>query len=143
MPYLSDLMGKPVTDVEGEPIGQVTDLIASLHGAMPPPEIVALALKRPRATILVPFSDIAVLIAPAIPLTRQLRDVVPYALGEQDLHLVRDVLDKQIIDTNGIRVARVNDLEMVRVNGHFYVANVDIGSLGLLRRLGLLKPAQW
>ena len=143
MPYLSDLMGKPVTDVEGEPIGQVTDLIASLHGAMPHPEIVALALKRPRATILVPFSDIAVLIAPAIPLTRQLRDVVPYALGEQDLHLVRDVLDKQIIDTNGIRVVRVNDLELVRVNGHFYVANVDIGSLGLLRRLGLLKPAQW
>jgi Mg/Co/Ni transporter MgtE len=33
----------------------------------------------------------------------------------------------------------VNDLELARVNGAFYVANVDIGSAGLLRRLGLLR----
>ncbi|MDH4138829.1 MAG: CBS domain-containing protein, partial [Anaerolineae bacterium] len=37
----------------------------------------------------------------------------------------------------------VNDLELVRVNGHFYVANVDVGGLGLLRRLGLAKRVQW
>ena len=52
------------------------------------------------------------------------------------------MLDKQIIDTNGVRVVRVNDLEMTRVNGHFYVANVDIGGLGLMRRLGMGKVAQ-
>ena len=49
------------------------------------------------------------------------------------------MLDKQIIDTNGMRVVRVNDLELARVNGDFYVANVDIGGLGLLRRLGLAQ----
>ena len=50
---------------------------------------------------------------------------------------MRDVLDKQIIDTNGIRVVRVNDLELVRVGDSYYVANVDISGAGLARRMGL------
>jgi hypothetical protein len=32
---------------------------------------------------------------------------------------------------------------LVRINGHIYIANVDIGGQGLLRRLGLLRIAQW
>jgi Mg2+ transporter MgtE len=56
--------------------------------------------------------------------------------------LIRDVLDKQIIDTNGLRVVRVNDLELTRLEGRFYVANVCIGGKGLLWRLGLAKTIQ-
>ena len=47
------------------------------------------------------------------------------------------MLDKQIIDMNGVRVVRVNDLEITRVNDSIFVSNVDIGGAGLLRRLGL------
>jgi len=142
MPYLSNLIEKPVADIDGEPLGRLKDLIASLRSEIPHPRIVALVVKGASGTFLVPFSDVAVLIAPAIPLARRLQDVAPYEPGEQDLYLARDVLDKQIIDTNGMRVVRVNDLELMRVNHHFYVANVDIGGLGLLRRLGLAKIAQ-
>jgi CBS domain-containing protein len=104
--------------------------------------IVALAVKRPGGLLLVPFSDVVVLVAPAIPLAKRLTEIVPYQPGENDLYLARDVLDKQIIDTDGVRVVRVNDLELARVNGHFYVANVDVGGMGLLRRLGLAKAAE-
>jgi magnesium transporter len=142
MPYLSNLLEKPIADVDGEPLGRLKDLIASLRSEIPHPKVVALVVKGAGGTFLVPFSDVAVLIAPAIPLARRLQDIVPYKPGEQDLYLARDVLDKQIIDTNGMRVVRVNDLELMRVNHHFYVANVDIGELGLLRRLGLAKIAQ-
>jgi len=142
MPYLSNLIEKPVADIDGEPLGRLKDLIASLRSEIPHPKVVALVVKRAGGTFLVPFSDVAVLIAPAIPLARRFQDIVPYEPGEQDLYLARDVLDKQIIDTNGMRVVRVNDLELMRVNHHFYVANVDIGELGLLRRLGLAKIAQ-
>ena len=38
MPYLSDLIGRPVADVDGTTIGHLTDLIASLRGDMPHPE---------------------------------------------------------------------------------------------------------
>ena len=54
---------------------------------------------------------------------------------------MEDVLDKQIIDTDGARVVRVNDIELMRVNGHVVVGNVDIGMQGMLRRLGLARAA--
>ena len=142
MPYVSDLLGKPVADLDGERLGTLQDIVASAFGEMPHPRVVAIQVKRARGTLLVPYTDVVVLIAPAIPLTRRLADIVPYQPQERDLFLVRDVLDKQIIDTDGVRVVRVNDLELARVDGHVYVANVDIGGLGLLRRLGWAKAAQ-
>jgi len=137
MPYLSTLLGKPVTDMDGSRVGRLEDLIASLHGAMPHPMVVALAVRHPGGLRLLPISAVAALVAPAIPLRQRLQDIPPHVPGEHELYLARDVLDKQIIDTSGARVVRVNDLELARVNNHFYVANVDVGGLGLLRRLGL------
>ena len=142
MAYISDLMGKPVADVDGELIGHLEDLIACVRGEMPHPAIVAIVVKRSGGMLAVPFSDVVVLIAPAIPLRKRVKDIAPYQPGEHDLYLARDVLDKQIIDTDGVRVVRVNDLELTQVDGSIYVANVDIGGMGLLRRLGLAKVAQ-
>jgi len=142
MAYMSELIGKPVVEANGERVGQLTDLIASARGDIPHPKIVAIVVKHGRTTLAVPFSSVALLAIPAVALTQSLAEIVPYEPGERDLYLARDVLDKQIIDTNGMRVVRVNDLELTRVNGHFYVANVDYGTLGLLRRLGLAKVAQ-
>jgi magnesium transporter len=142
MPYISDLMGKPVVDIDGERIGRLKDLIISLSGKIAHPEIVALVVEWSEGTCLVPFSDVTVLTAPAVSLARRRQDIVPYKQGERDLYLVQDILDKQIIDTTGVRVVRVNDLELIRVSNHFFVANVDIGGLGLLRRLGLAKIVQ-
>ncbi len=142
MAFLSDLLGKPVTDIDGARLGHLDDVVAGVRGEMPHPALVAIVVKRSNSQLLIPFSDVAVLIAPAIPLNRHLADIVPYQPAENDLFLVRDVLDKQIIDTNGVRVVRVNDLELTRFGGSFYLANVDIGGLGLLRRLGLAKTAE-
>jgi CBS domain-containing protein len=118
------------------------DLIAVKRGDIQHPEIAALVVKRHKGNLLIPYDNVAVLLAPAIPLNKRLQDIVPYQPTENDIYLARDVLDKQIIDTNGMRVVRVNDLELARVNGHFYIANLDIGSLGLLRRLGFARLAQ-
>jgi CBS domain-containing protein len=140
MPFLSELTGRTVTDVNGERIGRLEDLVASTSGNMPHPQIVALVVKRGKNTLLIPFDDVVVLIAPAIPLKRPMNEIKPFQPGEHVLYLARDVLDKQLIDTDGMRVVRVNDIELARVNGHIYVANVDVGSLGLMRRLGLARP---
>ena len=142
MPYVSELLGKPVADVDGVRIGHLDELIATIRGDVPHPVVTAIVVKRSRSNLIVPIADVAVLVAPAIPLTRQIKEVESYQPGEHDVYLVRDVLDKQIIDTNGVRVVRVNDLELTRVNDDFYVANVDISGLGLMRRLGMGKVAQ-
>ena len=140
MAFVSELLGRPVSDIDGERVGQLDDLIASVRGEMIHPAIVAIIVKRQGGQVVVPFSCITVLLAPAIALNCRPAEVQPYTPGPGDLHLARDILDRQIIDTNGVRVVRVNDLELARVNGGFYVANVDISNVGLMRRAGVPQP---
>lgn len=142
MAYLSELVGMPVADVDGERIGRIEDVVAANRGGIPHPDVVAVVVRRDGAQIIISYADLAVLIAPVVPLNKHLKEIQPYVPLENDLFLVRDVLDKQIIDTNGVRVVRVNDLELTRVNEAVYVANVDVGGMGLLRRIGLPRLAQ-
>ena len=137
MNFVSELIGRPVSDADGEQIGTLKDLLASQGEEVPHPRIVAIEVKQGSGSQIISIIDVAALIAPAIPLTKKRDAILPYQPRPSDLFLVRDVLDKQIIDTNGVRVVRVNDLELTRVNGDIYVANVDTSGLGLVRRLGL------
>ncbi|GFZ29918.1 membrane protein [Clostridium zeae] len=56
------------------------------------------------------------------------------------IYLAKDFLDKQIVDTNGKRVERVNDVRLGNINGKWQLIAVDIGTRGLLRRLGVEYP---
>jgi len=49
------------------------------------------------------------------------------------------VLDQQIVDTEGKRLVRVNDLQLARAGNQFVLTGVDVSGQGLLRRLGLEK----
>ncbi len=137
MLYASEFIGRPVVDADGKKVGKLRDLIAIRHGDVPHPQLIAIEVKQPTGTIFIPMHDIAALISIAIPLKKKLSEITPYTPQPEDFYLVRDVLDKQIIDTDGMRVVRVNDLQLTRVNGSVYVANVDVSGAGLVRRLGL------
>ena len=142
MAYLSELVGKPVADADGEQVGHLEDVLAAKTGEVPHPAVVAVLVRRGSQEYILPYADLVALFAPVILLHKRLEDIQAYAPRENDLYLVRDILDKQIIDTNGVRVVRVNDLELARVNDKVYVSNVDAGGLGLLRRLGLAGMAK-
>lgn len=137
MPYLSDLIGRPVADVDGQILGNIIEVLAHIQPDIALPRIAALVIKKRKQLLPISIEEVAVLIAPAVSLKRKAHHLAAYEPHADDLYLVRDVLDKQIIDTNGVRVVRVNDLEMVRVGDMYYVANVDISGAGLARRMGL------
>jgi CBS domain-containing protein len=61
----------------------------------------------------------------------------PHARMENELWLSRQILDKQIVDMDGRRVVRVNDLQLSQVEGSLLLVGVDVGSRGLIRRIGL------
>lgn len=141
MPYVSELTGRPVIDVDGNDVGTLVDFIARIRGEFPHPTLEAIVVERNKEMRLVPFEAVMLLVHAAVPLKYKLAEIPTFTPAEEDIFLVRDVLDKQIIDVDGARVVRVNDLELVKVNGNFFVSNVDIGGLGLLRRVGLAKFA--
>ena len=62
------------------------------------------------------------------------------AAGEE-LHLARDVLDAQIVDVAGRRVRRVSDVELARSGDTLRAVAVDVGWVGIARRLGLGRLA--
>jgi magnesium transporter len=142
MPFISELLGRPVTDFEGVTVGFLEEIIASGQTKLPHPQVLALEVKTSTGLLCVLIEDVIVLFAPGIALKVHGREIKPYKPSEEDIYLVRDVLDKQIIDTDGIRVVRVNDLEVKRVGDQYFVANVDIGGMGLARRLGFGKYAE-
>ena len=53
-----------------------------------------------------------------------------------ELLLECDVLDQQVVDTDGAKVVRVNDVHLFLLGTDLYLAHVDIGTRGLFRRLG-------
>jgi Mg/Co/Ni transporter MgtE/sporulation protein YlmC with PRC-barrel domain len=61
----------------------------------------------------------------------------PVPPEQEELYLVADLLDKQIVDVDGRKVVRINDIEVANANGRLRVVAADVGIAGLLRRLGL------
>ena len=142
MPYLSEFLGRPVVDVDGKLVGRFSDMIAREVPDLPHPVVKAVVVHGRHEKRIMPSASVAVWVSPAVPLKVRLEDLPSFTCEDQDIYLVRDVLDKQIIDTEGARVVRVNDLELLRVNGTLYVGNVDVSGQGILRRMGLGKVSQ-
>jgi hypothetical protein len=64
------------------------------------------------------------------------------ALDDDEIRLARDVLDTQVVDIRGQRLARVADVVLARtLDGHLEVIGVEVGFGAVLRRLGLTRLA--
>jgi magnesium transporter len=139
MTFVSELTGKSVTDINGNQIGILKDLVAHKHKDSHHPFIDAIIVQFKNEQYEIPFAEVVVLLAAAISLSQRKGEYQPYIAKEEDILLVQDVMDKQIIDIDGARVVRVNDIELVRVNGNIVVSNVDVGTTGIMRRIGLSR----
>jgi magnesium transporter len=144
MAYISEIIGRPVTDLDGKAVGKLADVVVRPWAEFPHPLIEAVKIEiHAGGTRYLPFAAVAALLSPVIPLKYRLEEAPTFELKEDDVLLSRDVLDKQIIDTEGARVVRVNDVELIRVNGTIYVSNVDVSWLGVIRRMGLVRLARF
>jgi CBS domain-containing protein len=142
MAFLSEILGHTITDIDGNYVGKLEDLVARELADTIHPIVDAVVIKNQSKLIIVPYALVMALFVRSIPLKCRAEEIKQYQPTENDIFLSRDVLDKQIIDTDGARVVRVNDLELVRINDSLYVGNVDIGMMGVLRRLGFAKLTQ-
>lgn len=136
MAYLSELLGREVRDARGGLLGKLTDVLILPEGnGNRYPRVVALAVKRNQGEpAVLPWEGTEDLAGTKIILQRP--PTGPYQPKGTEVWLDRDVMDKQVIDTHGFRVVRVNDLELAKIAADYRLVNVDIGTRGLLRRLG-------
>ncbi|HEX8600635.1 MAG TPA: CBS domain-containing protein [Chloroflexia bacterium] len=138
MPFLSEFINKTVLDSRGDPLGKCVDVYVNVAEGFP--EVVALGLSRGGQEYLISAQDLARMDRKGLLLSGKLRDLTVYEPKGDEIGLARKVLDRQIIDINGRRVVRVNDLQFARTAGKFRLVGVDATPEGLARRIGLERP---
>jgi Mg/Co/Ni transporter MgtE/sporulation protein YlmC with PRC-barrel domain len=73
-------------------------------------------------------------------LTTSTLNIKKFSQRPNEILLKADLLDRQIVDIDGRRVVRVNDVSLDVVQGRLRLVAVDVGAAGLLRRLGIERP---
>jgi magnesium transporter len=137
--FISELVGRQAT-INDLPIGKVTDFLVSKPDDTFP-QIDGLVIKTsagPRFAAIDTVADVDR--NGTVALTMAPKDPAP--ADEQELYLVKDLLDKQIVDVDGRKVVRINDIEVANAGGRLRVVAADVGVSGLLRRLGLKSFGQ-
>ena len=133
MLYLSQILRRPVRDREEERVATVKDIIVRLGEDHPP--VTGLVARYRRRDFFVPRGTLAQLNESGARLNSDILDLRPFARRDGEALLARDVLDKQLIDVDGKRVVRVNDVQLIEVAGEWRVTGADVGLQGLWRRL--------
>ncbi len=132
--FISELVGRQAT-LYDLPIGRVSDFLVNKPDDTFP-QIDGLVLKTVQGLRFAPIESIADVDRDGVvALTSAPKEPAPP--DAEALYLVADLLDKQIVDVDGRKVVRINDIEVANTGGHLRVVAADVGVAGLLRRLGL------
>ncbi len=134
MLYLSQVLGRPIHDVEGENIATIKDVVVR-YGVDDYPPIVGVMARYRRRDFFIRRVQIADLNETGVKLNIDVLDLRPFTRREGEILLAKDVLDKQLIDIDGKRVVRVNDVQIIQVANQWRVTGADISLRGFLRRL--------
>ena len=134
MLYLSQVLGRPIRDLEGERVATIKDIIVRL-GADDHPPVTGLVARYRRRDFFLSRWRITDLNEHGARLNSDILDLRPFVRRESEVLLARDVLDKQLIDVDGKRVVRVNDVQIIEAAGDWRVTGADVSLQGLWRRL--------
>ncbi len=133
MLYLSQVLGRPIRDREGERAATLKDVIVRLGEDHPP--VTGVVARLGRRDFFLPRAHITSLDEQGVKLNTDVFDRTPFSRREGEVLLARDVLDKQLIDVDGKRVVRVNDVQLISGGGEWRVTGADVSIAGLWRRL--------
>ena len=134
MLYLSQVMGRPVHDVEGEKLAGIRDIVVRF-GTTDYPPVIGLVARFSRRNFFLPWAQLSYFNGDGAKLKSDILNLRPFTRREGEVLLGRDVLDKQLIDVDGKRVVRVNDVQLIEAGDEWRVTGADVTFQGFLRRL--------
>ncbi|MBI5740139.1 MAG: magnesium transporter [Nitrospirae bacterium] len=138
--FISELVKMPVLDPTGEELGRVKDFIV-IKGD-PLPRLSALILEKKKKQSRLDWTNVGIFNKRIISSNIYAPEVQPYDPSDDDLLIARDIFDKQIVDANGAKVVRVNDVKLEGMNEHACLVAVDVGIRGILRRMGIERRSE-
>jgi magnesium transporter len=137
MRYLSQIIGRPVQDASGDAFDRVADLVI-YQGTEKFPKITGILLWGDRSRVaIIPWDAVAEVSAGGIRLRVERRRLSTRPLQPEEVLLRDNIFDSQVVDTDDLKVVRVNDIEVRQIGTDLRVVGADVGTRSLLRRLGL------
>jgi hypothetical protein len=139
MLYLSQVLGRPILDLDGERVATLRDVIVRLGADEHPPVAGFVARYRRRDFFLSRwrFSHFG---EDGVRLNSDILDLRPFMRREGEVLLARDVLDKQLIDVDGERAdhhSRLGTLDPANRDDDF---SQPLLSVTVIRSDGSLLP---
>jgi CBS domain-containing protein/sporulation protein YlmC with PRC-barrel domain len=132
--YFSRVLKKMVINEHGRKIGTLGDIVMVPGEGFP--QVSHLIVRQRKRTVSIPWSSISLFNRFVISVKGSTTDFDSYLEMEPEILVKRDILDKQIVDVDGAKVVRVNDIKLGKYKEYLCILSVDIGLSGLLRRLG-------
>ena len=142
--YLSRVLGKHVIDTNDGDVGIVKDLFIDTDNDInttEKPMVSAIKIKKDGQIKIFSFNTFHITKKKGkVSVTcYELKELAESQLNE-GIFLCSTILDRQIVDLHGRKLVRVNDIRLVQFPEGTLLVAVDVGTEGLLRRIGIVKP---
>ncbi len=134
--FVSEVIGREVFDREGETVGKLTDLIVRIDEIFPHVTGLVINIRSGKNAVL-SFDNIELFNKNTITANIYKKEIRESEPSENQIAISRDILDKQIVDIDGVKVVRVNDIKLGDVKGNLCLIAADVGFNAIFRRLGL------
>jgi CBS domain-containing protein len=122
--HLSELLRRTLTDVRGEPVGKLADVIVRLRGAELP-LVNGLVATVGGRQVFVPVEQLSSLGDNVLRLTSATLDLRRFERRHGEVLLRSDVLGHRLIDVESARLTRAADLKLEQRDGDWVVTGVD------------------
>lgn len=124
-----------MVDSQGERIGVISDLAIQTGEVFP--RVTSLAFQGPgRVPFMISWRKyVDTFDEDGIALSVESHDIRFSYLQPDEVLLARDLLDRQIVDTQGMKVVRVNDLKLSESGSQLRLLGAEVGVRGILRGL--------
>lgn len=145
--YFTRILGQIIKDDEGYEIGKLTDLIIDFseirnEDESVRPKVIGIKVRNEEKDDL-SFSILRFDIK-KIYNNLEIICLIDVEIPEEEMNnhffLKENILNKQIVDLNGKKLEKVNDIRMVAIAENAFVIAVDVGFEGFLRKYKLAKP---
>jgi len=132
--YLSEILDRPLLDRKGNVIGKIKDMNVVPGDTFPVVE--GIYIRGPEGLFRILMKNINVLNKKFVTTYEEAGAVAHMEPQEKEIRIAEHIMDKQVVDINGAKVVRVNDVQLGQVRDQFGLLAIDVGFGGLIRRLG-------
>jgi sporulation protein YlmC with PRC-barrel domain len=133
---LAAVLGSNVEDPEGRTVGRLEDVVVSWTNSDTYPTVSSIVVRTGHRDVAIGAHWVTI----APPNTVQLQSSAVYArVAERrpaDVALAHDVLDRQVVDAEGVQIVRPSDVYLAPMQGRIDLIGIEIGPGALIRRLG-------